>query len=114
MSPLGRPFPWGSGLIIGLSLLVQVVRAEDPRRPNIVGIMTDDVAYADLGCYGSKDIRTPHIDQLAKQGVRLTDAYSNGIVCSPTRAAFITGRYPQRVGFDWVVDYGQKDLGLSP
>jgi arylsulfatase A len=83
-----------------------------PRKPNIVVIVVDDLGYGDLGCYGSKEIRTPHIDQLAKQGVRLTDAYANAPVCSPTRAALITGRYPQRNGFDWVVRYGDMSLGL--
>lgn len=83
-----------------------------PHKPNIVVIIVDDLGYGDLGCYGSREIRTPHIDQLAKQGVRLTDAYASAPVCSPTRAAFITGRYPQRNGFDWVVRYGDMTLGL--
>jgi len=65
-------------------------------RPNIILIMTDDMGYADLGSYGGKDIRTPTLDRLAKDGVRLTDAYANGVLCSPTRAALISGRYPQR------------------
>src|SRR5262245_57159395 len=71
-----------------------------PQQPNIVVIVADDLGYGDLSCYGSKDIRSPRLDQLAKQGVRLTDAYANAAVCSPTRAALITGRYPQRSGFD--------------
>src|SRR5262245_13206416 len=83
-----------------------------PQQPNIVIILADDLGYGDLSCYGSKDIRTPRLDQLAKQGVRLTDAYANAAVCSPTRAALITGRYPQRFGFEYVIDYGQMDLGL--
>ena len=52
--------------------------------------MTDDMGYADLGCYGSRDIKTPHLDRLAATGVRLTNFYSNGPVCSPTRAALMT------------------------
>jgi len=84
-----------------------------PQQPNIVVIVADDLGYGDLSCYGSKDIRTPRLDQLAKQGVRLTDAYANAAVCSPTRAALITGRYPQRSGFEYVIDYGQTDFGLS-
>lgn len=90
--------------------------AADPApaaRPNIVFILADDLGYADLGCYGSQSIRTPNVDRLAKDGVRLTDCYSAAPVCSPTRAAFITGRYPQRAGFDWVVRYTEKDRGLS-
>jgi arylsulfatase A-like enzyme len=69
-----------------------------PSRPNVILIMTDDMGYADIVSYGGKDIRTPNIDRLAGDGVRLTDAYANGVLCSPTRAALISGRYPQRGG----------------
>jgi arylsulfatase A-like enzyme len=89
------------------------VGAEDkPRRPKVLFVLIDDLGYGDLGCYGSKDIRTPHLDTLAKDGVRLTDCYSAAPVCSPTRAALITGRYPQRAGFEWVIRYTEKDRGL--
>lgn len=83
-----------------------------PRRPNILLIVVDDLGYGDLGCYGSRDIRTPHIDKLAQEGVRLTDCYAAAPVCSPTRAALITGRYPQRSGFEWVIRYTEKNRGL--
>jgi arylsulfatase A-like enzyme len=83
-----------------------------PTKPNVLLIVADDLGYADLGCYGCKDIRTPNIDRLATEGVRLTDFYAFP-VCSPTRAALITGRYPQRTGFDWVIGYKEKDRGLS-
>lgn len=69
---------------------------QDP--PNIVFLFADDMGYADLGCYGSPDIQTPRIDALAAEGVRYTQAYSNGPECSPTRTAFFSGRYQQRVG----------------
>ena len=65
-------------------------------RPNVVLIITDDVGYGDFGSYGATDVRTPHIDRLARQGVRLTDFYA-APQCTPTRAALITGRYQQRV-----------------
>ena len=65
---------------------------------NIVFILADDLGYGDLGCYGAKDIRTPRLDRLAREGVRFTQFYSNGPECSPTRTAFLTGRYQQRVG----------------
>jgi arylsulfatase A-like enzyme len=65
-------------------------------RPNVVLIITDDVGYGDFGSYGARDVRTPNIDRLAKQGVRLTDFYA-APQCTPTRAALITGRYQQRV-----------------
>ncbi|GAB5404941.1 MAG: sulfatase-like hydrolase/transferase [Aureliella sp.] len=67
-------------------------------RPNVVFILADDLGYGDLGCYGRSDIRTPELDRLARQGVRLTQHYANGAECTPTRAAFLTGRYQQWVG----------------
>ena len=65
-------------------------------KPNVVLIITDDVGYGDFGAYGARDVRTPNIDKLARQGVRLTDFYASP-QCTPTRASLITGRYPQRV-----------------
>src|SRR4029453_13960102 len=59
--------------------------------------------YADVGCYGAKDIRTPNVDRLAREGVRMTDFYANGPVCSPTRCGFITGRWQQRAGLEWAL-----------
>src|SRR5262245_58958196 len=69
-----------------------------PRKPNVVFILADNLGYADLGCYGCKDIKTPNIDRLAARGVRFTTLYSNGPDCSPTRTALLTGRYQHRVG----------------
>ena len=66
--------------------------------PNVVIIFTDDQGYQDVGCYGSPDIRTPHIDQLAQEGMRFTDFYSASSVCTPSRAGLLTGRYPIRMG----------------
>lgn len=73
-----------------------VLRADS--RPNIVFILADDLGYGDLACYGRQDVRTPAIDSLAAQGVRLTQSYASAAECTPTRAAFLTGRYQQRVG----------------
>ncbi len=64
---------------------------------NIVLFLIDDLGWKDLGCYGSDYYRTPHIDKLAKQGIRFTDAYAACAVCSPTRAAIMTGKYPARI-----------------
>ena len=75
----------------------------DARPPNIVLIMADDLGYGELGCYGASQCQTPRLDQLAATGLRLTDFHSNGAVCSPTRAALMTGRYQQRSGIDGVV-----------
>jgi len=72
-------------------------------RPNIILIMADDLGYGEVGCFGSARIKTPNIDALAAGGMRFTDYHSNGAVCSPTRAALLTGRYQQRCGIDYVV-----------
>lgn len=72
-------------------------------RPNVVLIVADDLGWADLGCYGSAFHRTPHLDRLAAGGLRWTDAYAACPVCSPTRAALLTGRYPARLNLtDWL------------
>jgi arylsulfatase A len=67
------------------------------RPPNVIMIYCDDLGYGDLGCYGSK-IPTPNIDRMATEGARFTHFYSGNPVCSPSRAALLTGRYPTRVG----------------
>ena len=71
-------------------------------RPNVVIIFTDDQGYADVGCFGAKDFETPNLDQMAREGMRFTDFYVGGSVCSPSRAALLTGCYPQRVGIHHV------------
>ncbi|MGJ8643274.1 MAG: sulfatase family protein [Luteolibacter sp.] len=68
-------------------------------RPNIVIFLADDLGFGDLGCYGNPIIKTPNIDALASEGVRLTDCHSGGTVCSPSRASLLTGRAPFRSGF---------------
>ncbi|MFV3127251.1 sulfatase [Niveispirillum sp. KHB5.9] len=65
--------------------------------PNIIFIMADDLGHADIGCYGGRIVATPHIDAIATAGVRLTQAYANSCVCSPTRLALLTGRYQYRL-----------------
>lgn len=86
-------------------------------RPNIIYIMTDDLGYADLSCYGRKDYQTPNIDKLARQGVKFMNAYAAAPVCTPTRVAFMTGRYPARLslGLKEPLDWIAKDsaIGLS-
>ncbi|MEP6636681.1 MAG: sulfatase-like hydrolase/transferase [Acidobacteriota bacterium] len=96
--------------------------ADPPLRPNILFILADDLGYGDLSCYGRPDYQTPHLDGLAAQGVRFVNAYSASPVCTPTRCAFITGRYPARtrVGLEEPLsergDLGEKvkTLGLPP
>lgn len=72
--------------------------AQSTAKPNIVLILADDLGYADISVHGCKDIPTPHIDSLARNGVRFSDAYVSCPVCSPTRAGLMTGRYQQRFG----------------
>src|SRR5262245_60004436 len=84
-------------LALATLLLAASAQAAEPTRPNIVFILIDDLGCNDLGCYGSKFYRTPHLDRLAKQGMRFTDAYAACPVCSPTRAAILTGKYPARL-----------------
>jgi arylsulfatase A len=69
-----------------------------PRRPNVIIIFTDDQGTLDLNCYGSHDLHTPNLDALAARGVRFTQFYAGSSVCSPSRAALLTGRYPHRAG----------------
>jgi len=84
-------------LVALLLTLSQIAIAEDTP-PNIVFILADDLGYGDLGCYGNAKIDTPRLDEMARQGVRFTAHYANGPECSPTRAAFLTGRYQQWIG----------------
>ena len=72
-------------------------------RPNIIVILADDLGYGDLSCYGAPDLKSPHIDSLAAAGMRFDNFYANCPVCSPTRAAFLTGRYPDLVGVPGVI-----------
>src|SRR5438034_4595861 len=86
-------------LFLGLALMVSL-RTIAAERPNILFIYADDLGYAGLSATGATDIKTPHIDSLAANGVRFTDSYVTGCVCSPSRAALLTGRYQHRFGFD--------------
>jgi N-acetylgalactosamine-6-sulfatase len=129
----GRSFPWQWVLPAGLVILALVAcgpgdGAEEVQRPNILLMVADDLGYGDLGCYGVEDIRTPNIDNLARQGVRLTRFYANAPECTPTRTALLTGRYQQRVGgLECAIGAGnigryeeamwlweRKELGLPP
>jgi arylsulfatase A-like enzyme len=81
-------------------------------RPNVVLIMSDDLGYGDLTSYGAADIRTPNIDSLATDGIKLTDFYANGVLCTPTRVGLITGRYQHRYGLETALP-NVSDQGLT-
>ena len=83
-------------------------------QPNFVIIFTDDQGYNDLGCFGSPNIKTPNIDRLAAEGRRYTSFYTACSVCSPSRAALLTGSYPKRVGMHRHVLFPKSDYGLNP
>lgn len=77
--------------------------------PNFILIVIDDLGYGDLGIYGNKMHKTPNIDKLAKEGLLLTDFHSNGSVCSPTRAALLTGQYQQRSGIEHAIGFNTAE-----
>src|ERR1700680_3696763 len=95
-------------LVCGLVLLcavlaTQFARADDkkkadPKPPNVIIIFADDLGYGDLGCYGHPTIRTPNLDRMAQEGLRFTQFYVAECVCTPSRAALMTGRLPIRSG----------------
>jgi arylsulfatase A-like enzyme len=103
---------------IGLMALLVLGCSRKNDRPNIIYIMVDDMGYADLGVFGQKDYATPVLDSLAHDGMRFFQAYAAAPVCTPSRVAFMTGRYPQRnpVGLrePLVMDSSDIELGLSP
>jgi arylsulfatase A-like enzyme len=97
-----RARPWLVVLTITLAVALASAgpAAAQARQPNILMIVGDDMGYADIGVHGSRDIPTPNIDALAREGTRFTDAYVTGPHCSPTRAGLLTGRYQQRFGHE--------------
>src|SRR5437773_11914300 len=95
-----RWFHLRSMVVLGVHALGSMIflHAAEFQKPNFIIIFCDDLGYADVGCYGAKDIRTPNIDRMAKEGIRFTDFYVAQPVCSASRAALLTGCYPNRVG----------------
>lgn len=87
----------------GSALMPFAGMAAGARKPNFVIIMADDLGYGDIGCYGNQRYQTPNLDRLAGQGMQFTDFHANGAVCTPTRAALLTGRYQQRCGLEGVI-----------
>lgn len=80
-------------ILFAFSLITAVAAAAPPKKPNIIFILADDLGYAELGCYGQKEIKTPHLDQMAAEGIRFTDFYAGSTVCAPSRCVLMTGKH---------------------
>jgi arylsulfatase A-like enzyme len=107
-----------TAVILGIGLLafsVSRARAGDPPEhiTNVIFILADDLGWTDLGCFGSDLYETPNVDRLAREGMRFTNAYSACTVCSPTRAAVMTGKYPARLHLtNWIAGHNRPDAKL--
>lgn len=111
--------PWKtSGMLLAVALLAQQSVFSSVEKPNIVIILTDDQGYGDLSCYGGDHVATPRLDQMAAEGARLTSFYMAASVCTPSRAALMTGCYPRRVdmatGSSFGVMLAGDPKGLNP
>ena len=111
--PIGRRQMLGR--VTGLGTAAAALLAQQPqRKPNIIVILADDLGYGDLSAWGGRDLRTPNIDALAASGVRFDRFYANSPVCSPTRAALLTGLLSGHRRCTWCNSYGaRQQLGLS-
>jgi choline-sulfatase len=103
---------WSLAVLVALS--VAELSAAEPRRLNLISIVTDDQAAWSIGAYGNRESRTPNMDRLAREGARFLNAFASTPVCSPSRATFLTGRYGTQVGVtDWITPkQAQAGLGL--
>ncbi|VGO12368.1 Arylsulfatase [Pontiella desulfatans] len=106
------------GLVIRYSILACLLQATAAEKPNFVVIFSDDQGYADLGCFGGTHVDTPRIDQMAAEGARLTSFYVAAPVCTPSRAALMTGCYPKRIDMAFGSNFGvllaAEAKGLNP
>ena len=108
-------------ILLSVAFLPSTARAQVPaeaktKRMNIIAIVTDDQGRWALGAYGNKDVKTPHMDRIAAEGARFTNAFVATPVCSPSRATFLTGLYGTQVGVtDWItMNEAQRGVGLPP
>src|SRR5437879_6075829 len=90
-----------AGLLLGVAPQSAWAQGKKPRKPNIILLVADDLGYADVGFHGGKDVKTPHIDSLAKHGIRFSSGYVSGPYCSPTRSGIMTGKYQNRYGHEF-------------
>lgn len=102
-----------SSILIGSSSCLMADNKPAIEKPNLIVIMADDLGYADVGFNGCKDIPTPNIDSIAKNGIRFTNGYVSYAVCGPSRAGFMTGRYQQRFGFERNPQYRPDDPNMG-
>lgn len=108
-----RRLPLALAIVCLVPLIASAAKAARPERPNIILIFTDDQGYGDIGCYGAEGFKTPNLDQMASEGVRFTDFYSNCPVCSGSRTALMTGCHFQRLSIPAVMFPGNRN-GLNP
>ncbi|MCX6905177.1 MAG: arylsulfatase [Verrucomicrobia bacterium] len=105
-------------LVITLTLISALapglLAAATSTHPNIIFILADDIGYGDFGCYGATKVKTPHVDRLAREGIRFTDAHAPASVCTPTRYAFMTGQYAWRNPAGANILSGEAPLAISP
>ena len=99
---------------LSLLFLALIPNWAEARKPNFIFILIDDQGYYDLGCYGATEVQTPHIDSMAKEGIRFTDYYAAAPICSPSRAGLLTGCYPRRVGNEIWVHRADSPNGIHP
>lgn len=118
--PAARIYLITFALVASAVLLSDDIRAQsglkhraNKSHPNIIVILADDLGYGDIGGYYGGKAKTPHMDRLAKEGMTFTDFHSNGAMCSPTRAAFLTGRYQQRLGIERALPTDWHDRGIG-
>jgi arylsulfatase A-like enzyme len=105
---------FSTGVVAAALAICSLPASAAERPPNVIFFLIDDLGATDLGCCGSEFYETPNIDRLAREGVRFTQAYSACTVCSPTRAAFLTGKYPARLHItDWIPGHVRKDAKLA-
>ncbi len=103
----------GAGAIMASGLWGCGSPGKRGRLPNVIMIFTDDQGYQDVGVYGAKGFETPHLDRMADEGVHFTDFYVGAPICTPSRAALMTGCYPQRIGLPYVLG-PDSEIGLHP
>src|SRR5688500_3940555 len=97
-------------LLLALLAFAPALSADEPKRYNLIAIVTDDQSQWSLGCYGNRESRTPHMDRLAKEGALFKRAFVATPVCSPSRASYLSGKYGTQVGIlDWINPVQGKD-----